>query len=122
LADQIEEARYKYNDYRDVVEENGHLYSQQMIDIAARLPNNGADFLYYLSKNPKELKKIAAMPAHAQYEEILKHVIDYGSKGRKTSNAPDPIKPLPRSSDISGAGSGQDMASAKAIMKAKYCK
>jgi len=122
LAEQLEEAKYKYNDFKDVVEDNGHLYSQQIVDIASRLPNNGADFLYYLGKNPRELKKITSMPAHEQYEEILKHVIDYGSRGRRTSNAPDPIKPLPRSSDISGSGAGQDMASAKAIMKAKYCK
>lgn len=122
LAEQIEEAKFKYNDYRDVVEDQGNLFSQPIIDIAARLSNNGADFLYYMGKNPKELKKISNMPAHEQYTEILKHVVDYSSKGRKPSNAPDPIKPLPRSSDISNVGHGADMASAKAIMKAKFCK
>lgn len=122
LAEQIEEAKYKYNDYKDVVEEQGQLFSQPIIDIAARLSNNGADFLYYLGKNPKELKKISNMPAHEQYTEILKHVVDYSSKGRRQSNAPDPIKPLPRSSDISGIENSYGIEGSKARMKAKYCK
>src|ERR1043166_79587 len=120
LANQIEEAKYKYKDYEDVVINNGNKFSQQMIDIAAILPDNNADFLYYLAKNHKELDRVRNLNPYEQFKVLIRNAIDFNTKSPKISSAPEPVRPLSKgfSANTDSMGSYE---SAKALMKKKYC-
>lgn len=126
LVAKIEEARFKYKDYDEVVTNQGHKFSQQMIDVAAIITGsnsnqNGADLLYYIAKNPQELNRINQLNPYEQFQVMIKHAIDLNTKAPKRSSAPEPIKPLVKGN----GGGGNELNSyeaAKAYMKNKYCK
>jgi len=127
LAEKIEEAKFKYKDYEDVVLKNGHKFTKTMVDIAALMTDNnsndkfnGSDFLYFLGKNPQELARIRDMSIYDQYKAVFKHAINFGSKSPQISKAPEPIKPLQASSSVDSNYKGYE--SAKDFMRAKYCK
>jgi hypothetical protein len=126
LAEKIEEAKFKYKDYDDVVLKNGYKFSQPMVDMAAIITDNstndnlnGADFLYYLAKNPAELNKISSMNPYQQYSNLVKHAIKFSSKPAQVSKAPEPINTLSRGMPVNSS-SGSSSSLAKDIMKNKY--
>jgi hypothetical protein len=84
----------KYADFEEVV--NG---SKAEISNAAWFAiletSNSADILYHLAKNDEEAKKFAALSPYAQAKEIGKLEDRLSAKPPlKTSNAPEPIKPI----------------------------
>lgn len=129
LAEQIEEAKFKYKDYEDVVINKGAKFTEQMIDMAAMMDHNdashlsnsrklnGADFLYYLGKNPAELERVRNLNKYAQYSALMKHVIDFNNRVPKKSKAPEPSKPLVNSNSTSSKGSSFE--NAKAMIRAR---
>lgn len=125
LRDKIEEAKFKYKDYDDVVINKGDKFTDQIIDIAAIITENdaknsesGADFLYYLAKNEQELDKIRRANPYEQFKMTIKHVIDFYKKVPKQSKAPEPISPLTRGGASNPATNSNDYA--KSIIKQRY--
>lgn len=124
LEEEIEQAKFKYNDFEKVINNCAKkgLYTQEMIDFSATLPNNQADFIYYLSKNENALRDIVNMSPYSRYIELQKHSLQFHKGGSRVSKAPDPVKPLSGGSRSSSVNVGTTMESAKAAMRAKYCK
>lgn len=125
LSEKIEEAKFKYNDFEDVVVNNGKKFTKTMIDIAALMTDNnpsskvnGSDFLYFLGKNPNELKRIGNMNMYDQYQALFKHAIDFSSHSPRMSKAPEPVKQLRNSVVQESANSSNEYA--KSVIRNRY--
>jgi len=130
LVAKIEEAKFKYKDYDDVVVNNGHKFTQQILDFAEMMTDNssknndsGADFLYYLAKNQQELERVGRLNPYEQYQMLLKHAMEFGKKTQKVSKAPEPAQPLKRggiTAETSKSNSANEYS--KDVMRSRYCK
>jgi len=127
LVSKIEEARFKYKDYDDVVVNNGDKFTQPMLDFSAMMTDNssnnnesGADFLYYLGKNQKELTRISRLEPYEQFQILLKHLMEFGKKTQKTSKAPEPFKPLSRGDASSNMNSSNSSDFARQVIRDRY--
>jgi hypothetical protein len=90
----IEKGETKFEDFEDVIKSDTNEYSRAAY-LAALESDISAEILYHLAKNPEEGKRIASLPAYAQAKEIGKLEDKLSAKKPvKTSNAPEPIKPL----------------------------
>jgi len=90
--DSIDEAASKYEDFDDVVRNDNLPLSESMLGVAKVSPN-GADLLYYLAKNPKEVQRISKLHPRQQQAEVVKHAFKLASKPT-ISSAPAPVQPV----------------------------
>jgi hypothetical protein len=98
--DMIEAGERKYDDFEEVVKSDKTQYSQAAF-LSMIESDIAEDLVYHLAKNPDEAQRIAKLPAYAQAKEIGKLEDKLSAKKPpKTSNAPEPIKPI---------GSGQTL-------------
>lgn len=100
----FEQAGEKFDDFDDVVYTNQHV-TKEMAQ-AVLFSDVGPDIAYYLGKNPEESQRIAALPPARQKIEIGKLEVRFTTKPEpRTTNAPEPIKP------VSSAGKAPSMLS-----------
>ena len=59
------------------------------IDFASNLPNNGPEFLHYLSKNEKELERLSVLDSRLRQRELMRHNNEFNARNR-VSKAPPP--------------------------------
>lgn len=90
FEDSLLDAADRIEDFEPTVLNAG--LTQSMIDVAGTVPN-GADFLYYLAKNSKEVKRIANLPSpYQQRQEVVKHWSQFNNRSNVTK-APPPVQP-----------------------------
>jgi hypothetical protein len=102
LAEKLTENGYaKYPDFEEVAESTGDLLRSKGLKFSNAMmgalyeADNSHDIVYHLGKNLEEAERIASLPAYAQAKEIGKLEAKLAEKKPiKTSNAPDPIKPI----------------------------
>ena len=95
-AEREEAVRDKYNDFEDVAY-NPDLTISTIMAEAIKESDIGPEIAYHLGKNPKEAKRIFALSPLAQAREIGKIEASLTSAPpavKKTSSAPEPIKPV----------------------------
>jgi hypothetical protein len=93
LAQKIESARERFEDFDDVVG-NPDLPITDHMAQAIALSDVGADVAYHLGKNPKEAARIASLHPAAQAVEIGKLGVELGlrAKQKTVSKAPPPVQ------------------------------
>lgn len=89
--DSLDDAAEKYEDFDDVVKNDNLPLTESMIDVAK--VTGGADLLYYLAKNPKEVQRISKLHPRQQQHEVAKHAVQLASKNN-FSQAPAPVNPV----------------------------
>lgn len=97
--DALDDASERYDDFDEVVRNDGLPLSESMLGVAKVTPNS-ADFLYYLAKNPKEVQRISKLHPVVQQKEMARHAIQFASRNQ-VSKAPAPVQPV---GDTSGNG------------------
>lgn len=90
---------------------------EDFLDFGANLPNNGPEFLHYLSKSEREIERLAALDPRSRQRELLRHNIEFHSKNR-VSNAPPPSGQ--GGSTISSTNTLLDLKSMHAHLHNKY--
>lgn len=90
--DALDDASDRYEDFDDVVRNDNLPLTEAMLGVAKIAPN-GADLLYYLAKNPKEVQRIANLHPVIQQREVAKHAIQFASQNN-VSKAPAPVQPV----------------------------
>ncbi len=108
LMNDIDDASDRYPDFDDVVRRDDLPITQTMVEVA-KLSPNGADLLYFLGKNPKEVTRISKLKDYHQAREVMKHMVNLNSKGGHVSKAPPPVSPL-GNGDVSSAKSASRMS------------
>lgn len=97
----MDEARSRYKDFDEVIEENDFAMDPQVGKVFLKVKNSG-DVAYYLAKHPEEGKKFAAMdPEEAIMElgAISRSLSSQDSpEKRPVTGAPPPVKPVGSSS------------------------
>lgn len=91
LAPQVQKAIEKYDDYAEVV--SSFLMPPAMDDAVAESPH-AAEIGYYLGQNHAEVDRIARLSPTQQVREIAKLEARFEAPPKKTTNAPDPVKPV----------------------------
>ena len=110
----VERAEDKYEDFTSVV---GDLKPVNAFVTSIMDAENGEDVAYHLAKNPKEARRIAALPPLSQAREVGKleaKLQAEPAKPKTPSKAPAPIKPLAGSGATPGSDApseNDDMAS-----------
>ena len=91
----VEDAREKYEDYDQVVQNDKLAISPTMAQ-AIMLSDNGAEVAYHLGTNPKEAARIHALSPIVQVKEIGKIEAKLAADPpvKRTTTAPEPIKPV----------------------------
>jgi hypothetical protein len=94
-AEREEEARSKYDDF-DQVAYNPSLRVTDVMAETIKASDLGPDLAYWLGSNPKEADRISRLSPLLQAREIGKIEAKIGSEPvqKKTSSAPDPIRPV----------------------------
>lgn len=92
FLENLEHAADSYPDFDEVVKNDDLPITETMVEFAKLAPN-GVDLLYYLGKNPKEVGRISRMQPIAQAKELMRHLLDIGTRN-KISSAPPPVTPL----------------------------
>lgn len=90
--DALDDAAERYEDFDDVVRNDNLPLTEAMLGVAKVTPN-GADLLYYLAKNPKEVQRISRLHPLLQQQEMAKHAIQFAAKNT-VSKAPAPVQPV----------------------------
>lgn len=91
LASQLSEARESYPDYDDVVG-NATWELPLNVEAAMTLSGAGGHVAYYLAKNPKLVKQLAALPDMAVAAQMSR-IAHYLKPSASVSNAPPPGRP-----------------------------
>lgn len=93
--DREEEARTKYDDFEQVAY-NPNLRITDVMAESIRTSDIGPEVAYYLGQNPKDADRISRLPPLSQAKEIGKIEVKLASDppARKTTSAPDPIRPV----------------------------
>lgn len=113
--DSIDNAADKYEDFEKVVRDNNLPLTDTMVNVAKIVPN-GADFLYYLAKNPKEVSRISKLYPLEQEREMAKHFGHFMAKNN-ISKAPAPVQPVGQTSGGNGKPSFSKLADNPAAMR-----
>lgn len=94
-AEREDAAMEKYDDYAQVVR-NANLPISTVMADAIRSSDVGPDVAYYLGTNPKEAARIHGLPALLQVKEIgkIEAKLADNPPARKTTTAPEPIRPV----------------------------
>jgi len=97
----MEKGNSKYSDFEEVAESTGELLKSKNLRFSTAMlgalleAENSQDIVYHLGKTPEEAERIAKLPAYAQAKEIGKLELSLSAKKPvKTSNAPEPVKPI----------------------------
>lgn len=103
FAERVEEAMDRYDDYEQVVN-NPNLHITDVMAAAIKASEKGPDVAYYLGTNPKEAARIARLTPYAQAMELGKVEAKLAADPpvKKTTAAPDPIKPVAARKSTSG--------------------
>lgn len=103
FADRVEEAMDRYDDYDQVVS-NPNLHITDVMAATIKASEKGPDVAYYLGTNPKEAARIAKLPPYTQAMELGKLEVKLAANPpvKKTSSAPEPIKPVASRNTSSG--------------------
>lgn len=93
--DREEEARAKYDDFEQVAY-NPQLRITNAMAETIQASDIGPEVAYFLGQNPKEADRISRLPPLLQAKEIGKIEVKLASDppARKTTSAPDPIRPV----------------------------
>ena len=93
--DREEEARTKYDDFEQVAY-NPNLRITDVMAESIRTSDIGPEVAYYLGQNPKDADRISRLSPLSQAKEIGKIEVKLASDppARKTTSAPDPIRPV----------------------------
>ena len=93
--DREEEARTKYDDFEQVAY-NPKLRITDVMAEAIRTSDIGPEVAYFLGQNPKDADRISRLSPLSQAKEIGKIEVKLASDppARKTTSAPDPIRPV----------------------------
>jgi len=106
--EKVERAEDKYEDFSSVV---GELKPDNAFTAAIMDAENGEDVAYHLAKNPKEARRIAALPPLSQAREVGKleaKLQAEPAKPKTPSKAPAPITPLAGSGATPGSDAPSD--------------
>lgn len=91
-----------------------------ILDFVSYLPNNAQNkFLFYLSKNKKEVERIASLNDRVAHQELIRHYGNFSS-AKKVSSSPEPIDMSMRSTGYNKANDASTFAGAEAMIKARY--
>lgn len=90
--DALDDAADRYEDFDDVVRSDNLPLTEAMLNVAKVTPN-GADLLYYLAKNPKEVQRISNLHPLMQQQEVARHAIQFAAQNN-VSKAPAPVQPV----------------------------
>jgi hypothetical protein len=93
--DREEEARTKYDDFEQVAY-NPNLRITDVMAETIRTSDIGPEVAYFLGQNPKDADRISRLSPLAQAKEIGKIEVKLASDppARRTTSAPDPIRPV----------------------------
>ena len=93
--DREEEARTKYEDFEQVAY-NPKLRITDVMAETIRTSDIGPEIAYFLGQNPKDADRISRLSPLSQAKEIGKIEVKLASDppARKTTSAPDPIRPV----------------------------
>lgn len=91
-------ARERFEDYDEVIDATVRpgMLKPQILEYFAEV-ENGAELLYHLANEPKELARIAKLSPTAAIRELTKRESLIEQTERRTSKAPPPTRPLPGS-------------------------
>lgn len=114
--DREEEVRAKYDDFEQVAY-NPQLRVTDVMAETIKASDLGPDLAYWLGSNPKEADRISRMSPLGQAREIgkLEAKITAEPFQRKTSSAPDPIRPVSARAVNSGVTDTTDPRSIKTM-------
>lgn len=95
FAERETEARAKYGDYDDVIDNSPAEWNDSMREVAMGLPN-GPDVVYHISQNPDEATRIAGLDPTSAAVELgaVGARLAVASPKPKTTSAPDPVVPV----------------------------
>ena len=94
-AEREEDARSKYDDFEQVAY-NPNLRATDVMAETIKASDIGPDLAYWLGSNPKEAERISRLSPLLQAREIGKIEAKLGAEPpkKKTSSAPEPIRPV----------------------------
>jgi hypothetical protein len=116
FAEREEEARSKYDDF-DQVAYNPNLRVTDVMAETIKASDLGPDLAYWLGSNPKEADRISRLSPLLQAREIGKIEAKIGSEPvqKKTTSAPDPIRPVSARASNPGVTDTTDPRSVKTM-------
>jgi len=116
FAEREEEARSKYDDF-DQVAYNPNLRVTDVMAETIKASDLGPDLAYWLGSNPKEADRISRLSPLLQAREIGKIEAKLGSEPvqKKTTSAPDPIRPVSARASNPGVTDTTDPRSVKTM-------
>lgn len=114
-------AMEKYDDYSQVVR-NANLPISNVMADAIRSSDIGPDVAYYLGTNPKEAARIHGLSAILQVKEIgkIEAKLADNPPARKTTTAPEPIRPIVARSVNNPAFDTTDPRSTKSMTTSEW--
>lgn len=116
FAEREEEARGRYDDF-DQVAYNPNLRVTDVMAETIKASDNGPDLAYWLGSNPKEADRISRLSPLLQAREIgkIEARISAEPVQKKTSSAPDPIRPVNARATNSGVTDTTDPRSTQTM-------
>lgn len=119
--DREEEARTKYDDFEQVAY-NPNLRITDVMAETIRTSDIGPEVAYYLGQNPKDADRISRLPPLAQAKEIGKIEVKLASDppARRTTSAPDPIRPVAARNATNPAYDTTDPRSVKSMSTSEW--
>jgi hypothetical protein len=116
FAEREEEARSKYDDF-DQVAYNPNLRVTDVMAETIKASDLGPDLAYWLGSNPKEAERISRLSPLLQAREIGKVEAKISAEPfqKKTSSAPDPIRPVTARATTTGVTDTTDPRSVKSM-------
>lgn len=120
-ADREEEARTKYDDFEQVAY-NPKLTVTDVMAETIKASDIGPDIAYWLGSNPKEADRISRLSPLLQAREIGKIEAKIGSEPvqKKTSSAPEPIRPVTARNSNPGVVDTTDPRSTQAMSASEW--
>jgi hypothetical protein len=119
--DREEEARTKYDDFEQVAY-NPNLRITDVMAESIRTSDIGPEVAYYLGQNPKDADRISRLSPLSQAKEIGKIEVKLASDppARKTTSAPDPIRPVAARNATNPAYDTTDPRSIKSMSTSEW--
>jgi hypothetical protein len=120
-ADREEEARGKYDDFEQVAY-NPKLTVTDVMAETIKASDIGPDIAYWLGSNPKEADRISRLSPLLQAREIGKIEARVGAEPpqKKTSTAPEPIRPVTARASNPGVVDTTDPRSTQAMSASEW--
>ena len=121
FQERLEEAKEKYADF-DQVAYNPNLPITDAMAETIRASEIGPELAYHLGSNPKEAERIAKLPPFLQAKEIGRIEAKLAAEPpvKKTTSAPDPIRPVTARVTNSGVTDTTDPRSTKTMSDSEW--